>query len=103
MQVINNKWFNARCLRSLIKGPLARGEENLLVKDTILDRGWDLSYLSFDLPLDIKNAILSTPFHRFLDREDQRSWNSNLNGNFNPKNAYLLAVGEKGTLDFKGK
>ena len=103
MQVINNKWLNAGCLRSLIEGLLARGEENLLVKDTVLDGGWDLSYLSFDLPLDIKNAILSTPFHRFLDREDQRSWNSSLNGNFDPKNAYLLAVGEKGTPDFKGK
>jgi len=66
----HNKWLNAGCLRSLIKGPLARREENLLIRDTILDEGWDLSYLSFDLPLDIKNAILSTPLLRFSDRED---------------------------------
>ncbi|KAL0011948.1 hypothetical protein SO802_007056 [Lithocarpus litseifolius] len=78
----HNKWLNAGCLRSLIEGPLTRGEENIL---------------------DIKHAILSTPLRRFSDREDLRSWTSNLNGGFDPKNAYLLAVGDEGSPEFKGK
>ena len=37
----HNKWLNVGCLRSLIEGPLSRGEENLLVRDITLDGSWD--------------------------------------------------------------
>lgn len=87
----------------MIEGPLTRGEENLLVKDLVLDGSWDLRCLSFDLPRDIKHAILSKPLRRFSDREDQRSCTSNIIGNFDPKYAYLLAVGDEGSPNFKGK
>lgn len=74
-----------------------------MIRETVVDGHWNLSNLSFELPESIKNAILATPLRRFSNNEDQRSWVSNLNGNFDPRNAYLLAVGEKGTPDFEGK
>lgn len=65
----------------------------------MVDGHWNLSNLSYELPESIKNTILATPLRRFSNSEDQRSWVSILNGNFDPRNAYLLAVGEKGTPD----
>ena len=98
-----SKWLNAGCLRSLIEGPLNRGEDNLLVRDTMVDGHWNLTCLSFELPEIIKNTILATPLHRFSDCDDLRSWVSNISGNFDQKNAYLLAIGEEDAPDFEGK
>ena len=37
LRLWQSKWLNAGCLRSLIEGRLNRGEENLLVRETVVD------------------------------------------------------------------
>lgn len=74
-----------------------------MVREIMVDGHWDLNNLSLELPVDITSAILATPLRRYLESEDQRNWISNLSGNFDPKNSYLLVVGEEGAPDFKGK
>lgn len=81
-------------VRSLIEGPLNKGEDGLLVKDVVSNGVWSFTNLSFDLSSFIKKTIVSTSLRRFLVREDHRSWISNASGEFNPKNAYLIATRE---------
>ena len=100
----NDKWLNFGTIRSLIEGPLLRGEEELLVKDVMVNRSWDLNTLSFDFNDLIRRSILATPLRRISQREDQLCWISNSNGEFDSKNAYLLAIGENPeSPDFHGK
>ena len=60
----------------------------------IEDGKWNLGTLSFYFPPFLRGNILSTPLRRFAVREDQRRWISSPSGGFDPKNAYLIAVGE---------
>ena len=61
----NGKWLNFGTIRSLIEGPLSRGEEELLVKDVMLNGSWDLGMLSFDFNGLICSAILATSYEEF--------------------------------------
>lgn len=100
----NDKWLNAGTIRSLIERPLFRGEEEMLVKDVMVRGRWDLDKLSFDFNGLIRNAILAIPLRRISQREDQLNWISSSNGDFDSKNAYLLAIGENPKcLNFHGK
>ena len=75
-----------------------------MVKDAITNGGWDLQMLSVPLSPDIQNAIKATMIRRVSVREDQLSWISSINGEFDARNAYLLAVGEDlNANDFHGK
>ena len=42
----HDKWLSAGTLRSLVEGPLAKGEDNLTVKDVIINGSWNLQMLS---------------------------------------------------------
>ena len=100
----HDKWLSAGTLRSLVEGPLARGEDNLTVKDVIINGSWNLQMLSVPLSQDILNVIKVTTLRRISVREDQLSWTSSINGEFESRNAYLLAVGEDlSANDFHGK
>ena len=69
-----------------------------------MNNGWDLTNLSFVFPKHILKAVRATPLRRFAMREDHRSWISSLNGEFDSRNAYLLAIDENlETPDFHGK
>ena len=58
-----DKWLNKGPLRSLISGPLNKGEENLKVMDIASFLGWRWAGLSFDLPASILLEIKATrPF-----------------------------------------
>lgn len=48
-------------MRSLIQGPLGEREEQLRVSDLVERGRWDLSRISFDLPSDLSERILSLP------------------------------------------
>lgn len=100
----NDKWLNIGTMRSLIEGPLNRGESEVCIKDVITCNGWDFANFSFVFPNPIIRAVMAAPLSRFAAREDHRSWISNLNGDFDPKNAYLLAIDENlEAPDFHGK
>nr|POF02761.1 hypothetical protein CFP56_25121 [Quercus suber] len=99
----HDKWLNLGTVRSLIEGPLNRKKEGILLQDVMRDNGLNLSNLSFDFPNLIQKVVLTTPLKRFSARKDQRSWISSLNGEFDSKNAYLLAIDEDlEALDFHG-
>lgn len=46
-------------VRSLIEGPLLRGEDRLLVKDVMVNGSWGLGDLSFDFNSLIQSGILA--------------------------------------------
>ena len=99
-----DKWMGAGMVRELVEGPLNREEELLTIKDVTEDGDWNLGTLSFNFPASLLRNILCTPLRRFAAREDQRSWISSPSGGFDPKNAYLIAVGEDFLEpDFNGK
>ena len=89
----HDKWLSMGTVRSLIEGPLQRGEENILVKDVICNGRWDLSNISFDFNDLVLQAILATPLRRVAESRDHKCWISSTNENFNTKNAYMLATG----------
>nr|POE61120.1 putative ribonuclease h protein [Quercus suber] len=100
----NDKWLNVGTIRSLIEGPLNLGESEVCIQEVTTEIGWDLTNLSFVFPNCILNAVRAIPLRRFAEREDHRSWISSLNGEFDPKNAYLLAIDDNlETSDFHGK
>ena len=91
-------------MRSLVEGPLNRGEEDLLVRDVMTNGCWSFENLSFDLLENMVNAIKAIPIRRFSRNVDQQCWISSANGSFEPRNAYLLAIEEDlSTPDFNGK
>ena len=95
---------NIGTMRSLIEGPLNRGESEVHLKEVITNNGWDLANFSFDFPNPILKVVMATPLRRYATREDHKSWISSLNGEFDPKNTYLLAVDENlEAPDFHGK
>nr|POE70734.1 putative ribonuclease h protein [Quercus suber] len=67
----NDKWLDKGSLRSLIAGPLNRGEEERLLKDVVSLNGWN--------------------------EQDHITWSSFSSGNFELKEAYKLAkIAEEG-------
>lgn len=55
----HDKWLNIGSVRSLIEGPLLRGEDRLLVKDVMVNGSWGLGDLSFDFNSLIQSGILA--------------------------------------------
>ena len=66
----HDKWLSAGTLRSLVEGPLAKGEDNLTVKDVIINGSWNLQMLYVPLSQDILNVIKVTTLRRISVRED---------------------------------
>jgi hypothetical protein len=89
----NDTWLKIGNIRSLIMGPLNKGEDQLCINNLLVDGVWLLHMLSFDLPLHIALSIRATPIRIASDGKDTLSWNSNVNGVFDTKDAYLLASG----------
>ena len=56
-----DKWLNIGTLRSLISGPLKKGEKYLMVKDISGFFGWNWEGLSFEMPSYIKLEMKATP------------------------------------------
>lgn len=86
-----DKWLNIGTLRSLISGPLNKGEENRMLKDISGFFGWNWESLSFEFPSCIQLEMKATPFPFSTQGGDRLSWFSSPNGAFNLKEAYCLA------------
>ena len=104
----NDKWLGDGTLRSLITGPLQRGEEHLLLKDIVQHNFWNLGDVSFSLPNHLSQKFKATPIPIIVtsvDRiawasspipitaasVDKIAWASSPNGKFDLKEAYKLA------------
>lgn len=68
----HDKWLSMGLVRSVVEGPLQRGEDNILVNDVICSGRWDFSFLSFDFNQLVQQAILATPLRRVAVSGDQR-------------------------------
>lgn len=53
----NDIWMGRQTIRSLIQGPLKKGEENYRVSNFIVNRAWNFDNLSFHLPREVLNTI----------------------------------------------
>uniref|UniRef100_A0A2N9IFC0 CCHC-type domain-containing protein n=1 Tax=Fagus sylvatica TaxID=28930 RepID=A0A2N9IFC0_FAGSY len=90
------KWLTSGDLRGLIFGPLNLGEELLCINNIYEDDGilaWHLHRLSFVIPYHLELLIKATPIRRNSVGGNELIWNSTSDGNFNSKDAYLLALG----------
>jgi hypothetical protein len=89
----SDKWLTSGNLRGLIFGPLNLGEELLCIKNIYEDGIWHLHRLSFVIPYHLEMLIKATPIRRNSVGGNELIWNSTTDGNFNSKDAYLLALG----------
>ena len=90
----NDKWLDKGTLRSLISGPLNRGEESTCLNEVTNFSGWQWQKLSFVLPANLLAAIKATPISYSALYEDRLSWISSPSGDFELKEAYMLACVE---------
>ena len=88
-----DKWLTSGALKGLIFGPLNLGEELLCINNIYEDGIWHLHRLSFVIPYHLKLLIRATPIRRNSVGGNELIWNSTTDGNFNSKDAYLLALG----------
>lgn len=86
-----DKWMNEEPIRNVTKGPLNKGEDNLLLKDVVCLNSWNWDWLSFVFPPPLLQKIKATPFPLSATRVDWISWHSSPNGNFDNKEVYKLA------------
>ena len=87
-------WLPLGRLREIIEGPLSRGEAELTVKQCFDENNtWIPSSISFDLPENIINTIMATPFSFDPNSVDELMWAFLKNGLFSLKSAYLIARG----------
>ena len=66
-----DNWVPQGPLKSLVQGLLNRDEENLKVKEVLMNNAWNWDKISFDLPLSIKLEVQATPFAIAVRREDR--------------------------------
>jgi ribonuclease HI len=88
-----DRWLTLGTLRSLIHGPLNYGEENLCINNIFEGGSWYFHILSFIFPQHLELSIKAVPIRRDSIGEDSLIWNSSTNGDFDSKDAYLLALG----------
>ena len=101
-----NFWLPNGRLRELIEGPLARGEEELTVRQCYDENhAWKPSSISFELPVSVLNTIKATSFSYVPQACDSLMWAYSKNGSFSIQAAYLIARGlnplNLDTLSFK--
>ena len=88
-----DRWLTLGTLRSLIHGPLNYGEEKLCINNIFEGGSWYFHILSFIFPQHLELSIKAVPIRRDSIGEDSLIWNSSTNGDFDSKDAYLLALG----------
>ena len=91
-----DKWMDKGSLRSLIAGPLNRGEEGMLLREVVNLSGWNWQKISFSLPRKLTLEMKATPVSMSTSNSDCISWASSPNGLFDLKEAYKLASLEIG-------
>lgn len=86
-----NKWMDKDTFRSLMYGPLNRGEEEVRLKDVTSFFGWNWEGLSFIFPSFILLSMKATPIPFSNQSEDRISRCLSPSGESNTKDAYCIA------------
>ena len=102
LSVWHDSWTSHKSLRSLMHGPLIRGEDDLKVKDMATVNGWDWGKISMVLPANVCREIQAMPRACIVNNEDKLIWAASPNGDFNLNSAYSIA-NKEGQLCFNGK
>ena len=55
----NDNWIGSGSIRSLISGPVYKNENQISVRDVWNNGEWDGSWISFELPIEIKERLKS--------------------------------------------
>ena len=95
-----NNWTSNGPLRAIVQGPVTRGEDDIKVKDLVLDLGWDWGKISITLPSQIVMEIRAMPHSCIASTEDRLIWAITSNGQFNLNSAYLLTIQQPETHHF---
>ena len=99
-----DSWTSNGPLRSIIHGPLTRGEADLTIGDIALGEGWEWEEISLTLPMKIRMEIQVMPQARIANKEDCLIWATSSNGKFNLNSAYLLVCDQEDhPISFNGK
>ncbi|KAL4613797.1 hypothetical protein ACB092_07G006600 [Castanea dentata] len=85
-----DKWLDRGPLRSLIAGPLNRGEEQVALNDVTGFLGWTWSGYSFSFPDRLISEIKAAPISFYARNVDRITWSSSPSGNFELIKAYKL-------------
>ena len=102
----HDKWLNKGTLRSLIYGPLNKGEDHVKLLDVASFFGWNMDNISFVFPNQILLEMKATPIPCLNHGVDRLCWHSSPSGEFKLKDAYRLVLEEKdfgNSPSFKGK
>ena len=83
-----DRWMDKGSLRSLIAGPLNRGEEGMLLREVVNLTGWNWQKISFPLPRQLTLEMKATPVSMSTSNSDCISLASSPNGLFDLKEAY---------------
>ena len=103
MSFWHGNWTQRGPLRHLIQGPLNFEESKWEVKDLMMDKGWNLSQISFVFPSKVSLMIHATPFPSVGRGSDSLAWRSNPRGVFDLKIAYSLVNGAAQDPSFLAK
>ena len=99
-----DKWTTFGPFRQLIQGPLTLAEENLMVKNTMVNGQWNCSQISFVIPNSWLLTLKAIPLRKASVCKDILCWDGKAKGLFDSKHAYNLAFGEVGpTFSFDGR
>ena len=98
-----DNWTSKGSVRQLIHGPLSLADQQQKIKDILKDGVWDWSYLSFEIPLNIKFIIQATPCALNSTGGDKVAWSASAQGNFELRSAYKIAMGDLHDEEFPGK
>ena len=78
-------------MRSLIEGPLTRGEEQIALKDVTRFSSWTWNGCSFSFPDRLTSEIKATPISYYARNVDCITWSSSPCGVFELKEVCNLA------------
>ena len=86
-----SNWLKGSSVRELIEGPLTQSEFELTIATVFQEGRWCWEKLSFELPKEILEKILTVPMQMFGEKEDILIWKLSQNGEFSAASAYNLA------------
>ena len=95
LSVWHDKWLSKGTLRSLIRGPLNKDDDRLLIMDVAKPHGWCWEIFSFVIPKMLAMKIKATLTPLYANNMDRIAWVSSPSGDFNLKKAYRLASESK--------
>lgn len=98
-----DNWLGINPFRSLIHGPLNKGEDDWKISKIFGPRGeWNLSSLSFSLPHHIESLIHQTPRQLMGAEVDSTRWRTNVDGKFSSREGHKAILSNTSNLQTTG-